>query len=60
MSGEYHTGKEKAPETTTPLPLGDRKDDQVDGPKAVLETPGTKSTNTEPGEGESDFSEISI
>ncbi|XP_044054763.1 torsin-1A-interacting protein 2-like isoform X9 [Siniperca chuatsi] len=47
-TGEYHTGESKALETTTPPNPGDRKDDQVDGPKARhgAETPGTNNINT--------------
>ncbi|XP_044054759.1 torsin-1A-interacting protein 2-like isoform X5 [Siniperca chuatsi] len=48
ISREYHTGESKALETTTPPNPGDRKDDQVDGPKARhgAETPGTNNINT--------------
>ncbi|XP_044054764.1 torsin-1A-interacting protein 2-like isoform X10 [Siniperca chuatsi] len=48
ISREYHTGESKALETTTPPNPGDRKGDQVDGPKARhgAETPGTNNINT--------------
>ncbi|XP_070765364.1 torsin-1A-interacting protein 2-like [Enoplosus armatus] len=54
LIGEYHAGENKAPETTTAPPLGDGKDDQVDGPEARLheETPGTNNANTEAREDE--------
>ncbi|XP_044054756.1 uncharacterized protein LOC122877366 isoform X2 [Siniperca chuatsi] len=62
ISREYHTGESKALETTTPPNPGDRKDDQVDGPKARhgAETPGTNNINTVASDGESDIFEISM
>lgn len=63
MSGESQSGEKKASKTTTPPIQDDREEDQVDGPYATLDGETTGTNNTDAvgaGEGESDFSEISM
>lgn len=54
LTGDNHTGEEKAPESTAPSTLVDATDNEVDGPKARLnEELNCVDTNTETPEGES-------